>query len=370
MKHALAIAALGLLLTLTPQQATATTLFGLIDTGELYASSDTGATWQVQSALPVSDAVGLAAGQTSAELFLLSHTGTIYYSTDAGMNWNAVGVIAASDAIGFALRTDGALLVLTETGTLYESVDNGATFNALDALTASNFVSLANDVSGGALYALTATGEVRESVNDGADWVTKGAMPVSDAVEIQSHAGALFVITGTGLTYRSADAAVTWTAVGTLSQVHVSGMTSDGIYLIATVEEGEVATSLDGVSWSWRGAINQLSVMALATDRPVTTGVGGPSAPLRLALGTPWPNPRAGSGTTTFRFALPAAGKAWLSLYDARGARIARSPSQVFPAAGQHSFAWDPGALKPGVYLVRLETDSGQAATTRWVTLR
>ena len=45
-----------------PLNAGATTLFGLIDTGELDASGDTGDTWQVRSALPVSDAVGLAAG--------------------------------------------------------------------------------------------------------------------------------------------------------------------------------------------------------------------------------------------------------------------------------------------------------------------
>jgi photosystem II stability/assembly factor-like uncharacterized protein len=370
MIRSLALIALSLLLAVTPQQAQATTLFGLIDTGELFASSDTGETWQVRSALPVSDAVGLAAGQTSSELFLISRTGTIYYSTDAGMNWDAVGAVTSSDVIGFTLQADGTVLVLTETGSLFASVDNGASFTTLAALTASNFVSLTPGSSAGSLYALTATGEVMESLDDGAAWITKGAMPVSDAVEIQGHGGLLYVITGTGLTYCSSDAAASWTAIGTLSQVHVSGMTSDGFNLIATVEEGEVATSHDGTSWTWRGAINQLSVMALATDIPGVIGVDNQPPALNLSLSTPWPNPRSGAGITTFRFTLPAAGRVSLSLYDVRGARIARSPAQDYPAAGRHSYTWDPGVLDPGVYLVRLETDSGPSTTTKWVTLR
>jgi photosystem II stability/assembly factor-like uncharacterized protein len=366
--RALALLVLGLALAAPPAQAT--TLFGLIDTGELFASSDTGASWQVRSALPVRDAVGLCAGQTSSELFLVSRTGTVYHSTDAGTSWDAVGAVTASDVIGFTLLANGTVLLLTETGSLFESIDDGASFTALAALTASNFVSLTPGPWEGSLYALTATGEVTESLDDGGNWVTKGAMAVSDAVEIQGHAGLLYVITGTGLTYCSSDAAASWTPIGTLSQVHVTGMTSDGVQLIATVAEGEVATSYDGTSWIWRGAINQLNVMALATDIPGVIGVGGGPVAYGLSLSTPWPNPKATEGVATFRFTLPGPERAWLSLYDARGARLARSPAQDFPAVGWHSISWDPGALRPGVYMVRLETGSGRSTSTRWVTLR
>ena len=66
--------------------ASGSTLFGLVNTGELYSSDTEGASWSVLSALPVSDAVGLAAGDASTELFLVSETGTFYRSDDAGSN--------------------------------------------------------------------------------------------------------------------------------------------------------------------------------------------------------------------------------------------------------------------------------------------
>ena len=45
----------------------ASTLFALVDTGELFASDDQGITWTVRSVLPVSDAVGLIAGSSPLE---------------------------------------------------------------------------------------------------------------------------------------------------------------------------------------------------------------------------------------------------------------------------------------------------------------
>jgi photosystem II stability/assembly factor-like uncharacterized protein len=69
-----------------PVHAT-TTHFGLVDTGELFASTDAGANWTLRSTLRVRDAVALSAGASSTELFLASETGSIYRSDDAGMSW-------------------------------------------------------------------------------------------------------------------------------------------------------------------------------------------------------------------------------------------------------------------------------------------
>jgi len=53
------------------------TLFGLINTGELYVSTNQGANWSIRSALPVRDAVALAAGSSSSQLYLASQSGVV-----------------------------------------------------------------------------------------------------------------------------------------------------------------------------------------------------------------------------------------------------------------------------------------------------
>ena len=67
--------AVSLFVSLAPCASHATTLFGLLDTGELYKSTDQGLNWTAVSTLPVRDAVALGAGVNSAELYLASRSG-------------------------------------------------------------------------------------------------------------------------------------------------------------------------------------------------------------------------------------------------------------------------------------------------------
>lgn len=83
----------------------------------------------------------------------------------------------------------------------------------------------------------------------------------------------------------------------------------------------------------------------------------------------PWPNPS--HGTTSFRFSLPAAGRARATIYDVSGRRIA-TPLDRDLAAGTWSAAWDgrrsdgaPAAA--GIYLVALEIPG--ASQTRRIAL-
>ena len=74
--------------------ASGATLFGLVDTGELFASDDGGVTWTVRSTLAVSDAIAIAAGESSDELFMATRSGLVYRSGDGGLNWTAIGAVA------------------------------------------------------------------------------------------------------------------------------------------------------------------------------------------------------------------------------------------------------------------------------------
>lgn len=198
-----------------------------------------------------------------------------------------------------------------------------------------------------------------------------GTLPVSDAVAIQPFATSLYVLTSTGTIYQRTDDASPWTAISTLSQVHMTSLTSDGTNLFAATREGEVAVSSDGVSWSWAGTINQVSVVALSTDRPAGTGIpGGISPASPLLIDTPSPNPRTSSTPTTFSFRLPGGETVRLDLYDIRGRLVARRSAELFSATGRQSIEWNPGELPTGIYFVRLSTGSGSSANAKWVVMR
>ncbi len=342
--------------------ARAATLFGLIDTGELFSSVDNGVNWTPVSTLPVRDATALAARLTTSDLFLASRSGSIYRSTDAGLNWTGVGTISASDVEDLVIRPDGTILVLTAAGSLYLSIDQGATYNGLAALTASNFVSLTATAPAVRYYALTRTGEVYESVDAGANWVPNGVMTVSNAQRIRAVQSTLYVLTETGDVFRSTDAGANWTAIGTLSQVGMRGLVRNGGNLAAATKEGHVASSADGVSWSWQGSINQLELTALASNEPATTGVEPPFA-ATLFVGAPFPNPSAGG--LSFVLRLEREAEVEVALYDLSGRVVARRARQIYPA-GTTVIDWDPHGLKAGLYFLGTSS-SGSSAFRRWV---
>lgn len=346
--------------------AHATTLFGLVNTGELFASTDMGVTWSVRATLPIRDGVGIAAGETSSELYLASGSGVLYRSTNAGDTWDAVGSVAAGDVTDLVVRYDGAVLLLTQSGTVYISTDDGASFTAQAALTGSDFASICIPVAD-SLYALTETGEVAQSTDGGVNWVTVGVITVSDAVNLRPLGTTLYMMTGTGDIFRSQDRGGSWTPVGTLSHVHMAGLTSDDLTLFAATREGEVAVSTDGVSWQWQGSINQLSVTALGTDTPALTRVEEPPyRPLAFSLGQNYPNPfSAGTVVTHIPFELLHGGHVELKIYDVAG-RLVRDLFEGDLSADSYSLPWrgldDEGRrVATGIYSYELVCGGGAA---------
>ena len=86
-------------LAAVPGTGQAATLFGLVDTGELFTSSDLGVTWRPAGVLPVHDAAALVAGASSSDLYLASASGSVFRSLNAGSTWTAVGALPASGVV-------------------------------------------------------------------------------------------------------------------------------------------------------------------------------------------------------------------------------------------------------------------------------
>jgi len=360
------LALLGVLLT--APAASAANLFGLVTTGEVFRSTDDGASWTVQGAVPVSDAVELAALPVVDVLVLLTETGTLYRSDDDGETWTATGSAGASDVADMLVRADGSIVALTRSGTALLSEDEGATFAPVGSVTASDVVSLTR---GGddALYAVTATGTVRRSDDEGATWTPVGSVAASDVRAIAAFAGSLLVMTSTGDLWEGTTDGSSWLLVDTLSQVHMVDLVTSSSGLAAVTQEGEVAASSDGSSWSWVGTVNQVYVRALATDEsPLGVPDSGPGTVPVIALGAPFPNPARGLATLRVPITLLDAGDVVLELYDATGRRIDRR-TEVGLDAGRQVVDWSPTANGAGVYWVRVRPEIGRPASARWVVL-
>jgi hypothetical protein len=328
-----------------------------VDTGELYASADGGANWTIRSTLAVTDAVALVAGATSSDLFLASESGSFYHSGDAGVNWTAVGAIPASDVaalVGF----QGRYLLFTASGSVYSSADAGANWAGVGAITASDIVSAAHQ--GGAWFALARTGGVYRSDDDGANWVAVGAITTSEAVELAAFANKRYAISGSGDLYESPDAGVSFAAVSTLWQVGTTALVASSGELVACLGTGEAAASANATSWTWRGAINQLTVRALATDIPTTTGVGQPG-PVALQFRNPWPNPA--NDEVRLALDLDRAARVTVTLHDVAGREVQRLIDREPLPAGPTLRAWRPAGLAGGVYFLRAAI--GDHALTR-----
>jgi hypothetical protein len=354
---------------LSGERAYGATLFGLVDTGELFASSDAGVTWSIRSSLPVRDAVAIAAGASASEVFLGGSHGVIYRSSDAGMSWNAVGAVAAGDVVDLIVAPDLSIVVLTASGALYRSIDHGATFLGAGTLTAAGFTSLAIGNYGEKLDALTRSGETWESVDGGDSWTAKGALPVSDAIRLRGVGGALVLLTSTGDVYSSTDGGTTWLAVGTLSQVGMTSLVNDGETLIAAAGTGEIATSIDGAAWAWRGAIEQMTVRSLGIDTPAAGSVEETGAGGGLSASAPWPNPVARGGAVFIDLRLPKASTIEAALIDPGGRVSSRRAIETIPA-GDHRLRWDLGDHPAGVYWIRLRGGDGMRGERKVVVAR
>jgi photosystem II stability/assembly factor-like uncharacterized protein len=368
-RSVVSVATLVLLVGVTAGPAESITVFGVVNTGELHVSTDSGASWSPRATLPMSDAIAIAARASSSDLYLARRGGGVYHSTDAGVSWSAVGGVISQDVVDLAIQPDGDIYLLAATGVVYVSHDGGVGFSAAGVLNESNFVSLAVS-SSGTLYALNRTGLLAESTDGGSTWTAKAALTLSDAVEVRVAGSTLYILSAAGAIVRSTDGGTGWTTVGALSHSYMSGLVWDGTHLLAASREGDVATSTDAATWSWQGSINQLRVEALGVDVPAMTG-GSPNftQASMLDLRTPRPNPSHQVDRVAYPIHMSRPEYVRLELLDVQGRVVARRPWEYL-SVGSHALAWDLHALRPGVYNVIAMSRTGARSMTRWTVLR
>jgi photosystem II stability/assembly factor-like uncharacterized protein len=314
----------------------------------VYRSTDAGAHWAVSNGgLPnppqVLDLV--AAGSN----VIAALDGGIYYSTDVGLSWHASNITGftvqrLAYANGFAYAS---VFTGVQDSGIYRSSNSGISWTLVLPSGFSTPASLAAD--GNRVYVGDLIDGMIRSDNNGINWVDITPVPGFGVFSILPREPDLYagVQPGSALAYTSANHGASWTPIpdGLLPGTSPEVLAADASYLYLGSDQRAV----------WRRPFHD--------ETAVAQGPADLPANLTLELSS-----AASRGSLEVRFGLPHSMSASLSLYDIRGARVARIADGVMDG-GIHRRAFDGSRLASGVYLVRLE-GGGEAIARKWVLVR
>ena len=255
-------------------------LFAVINF-QVYASTDSGATWNALAQSPTYVQILRINPQNSQNLIAGNYVGEIYYTIDGGSSWT-LGVDNPTlyiEDIAVDPATPANLYVSTESFGLYKSTDGGQTVTESD--TGLHAVSgFRNMVMGsdGTIYADSILSGVFKSTDQGVYWsaVNNGFGQINSVVvyalqENPQTPATLYAGTENGL-FKTTDGGANWTLLN-------NGITDPDTYSVAVDPEntnivyagtysGLVFKSMDGGS-TWQPGSNGLpsdTILSLAVD--------------------------------------------------------------------------------------------------------
>ncbi len=137
-----------------------------------------------------------------------------------------------------------------------------------------------------------------------------------------------------------------------------------GLRLLGAVGQPASGFSAGGATGVCSGfwCLGGLAVVGVGPDPGGENG-----APLAFAFGAAFPNPT--RGETSFRLALPRAGRVRLEAFDVAGRLLGAAVDKDL-AAGRYELRWDAHGTAPGVYFARLLVDGHVRARRQLVVVR
>ncbi|MBM4098128.1 MAG: tandem-95 repeat protein, partial [Planctomycetes bacterium] len=256
--------------------ANASTLVGVVDNGQIYVSSDSGANWTARETARNWSSVSIS---TNGQVIAASvFRGKIHVSTDAGANWTA----RESDRTwrSVSISTNGAVMAaVANLGQVYVSVDSGATWTA--RATSQLWNSIAVSADGSRMVASVYGGTLYTSADKGTNWTSVASPRLWNSVAASPDGLKLVATEVQGSIWQSADGGATWTANTAAGSRNWSSVaiSADGSRLIAGVAGGKLVRSLDGgATWKEVGtAQNWSSVVGSLDLKTAVAAVDGGS---------------------------------------------------------------------------------------------
>ena len=206
---------------------------------DVWTARDSARSWRAVASS--SDGMRLAAVVAGGQVYTSSDAGATWTARETSRNWSSV-----------ASSSDGTRLVATVTGgQIYTSVDAGATWVPRDSSRA--WQSIASSADGARLAAVVDGGQIYTSIDSGATWTARESGRLWTSIASSSD-GTRLVAAGHGSQiYTSTDSGASWTARESVRNWNSVATSADGSRLVAVVAGGQIYTSTDaGASWTAR----------------------------------------------------------------------------------------------------------------------
>ena len=270
--------------------------------GQLYTSTDAGATWTARA----NDQgwVSVASSADGMKLVAAVAGGYLYTSTDSGVTWTERANDLNRNWWSVASSADGTKLVASGYGGLYTSTDSGVTWTARRS---GDWYAVASSADGTTLVAtVQANALLHISTDSGVTWTERASrQQVWASVASSADGMKLIAAVDGGQLYTSTDAGVTWTAREEVRRWQDVVSSEDGTKLVAAASGGLYTSRDSGVTWAAHPtSFNWLSVASSADGTKLIASGGGQLFTSNSSIGlvfTPDIN-ATGSPYTSFTF--------------------------------------------------------------------
>jgi photosystem II stability/assembly factor-like uncharacterized protein len=247
-------------------------MVAVVNVGDIYRSSDYGATWTptANGSLNSLSWQSVASNSDGSKMVAVVINGDIYRSSDYGATWTPTGDthFNTNSWQSVASNSDGSKMVaVVYGGDIYRSNDYGATWNATGDtnLNSLSWISVASNSDGSKMVAVVYGGDIYRSSDYGATWTPTGNYGLNSlswiSVASNSDGSKMVAVVNGGDIYLSNDYGATWTSNGNGSLKSLSwtsvASNSDGSKLVAVVNGGDIYRSNDyGATWTPTGDTN------------------------------------------------------------------------------------------------------------------
>ena len=235
--------------------ADGTKLAATAKNGNMWTSTDSGATWTENTTSPgaTKEWYGVASSADGTKLVATAHNGNIYTSTDSGATWTSRE--SSRKWRDVTSSTDGTkLATVVADGNIYTSTDSGVTWTQRASY--QNWYGIAGSADGTKLAATENAGKIWYSTDSGATWTESASFSTTYYWKgIASSADGTKMVAGVdgGKIWNSTDGGATWTENTTSPGASWKSFTSsaDGTKMAAAVKGGNLWTSTDsGATWT------------------------------------------------------------------------------------------------------------------------
>lgn len=243
-----------------------------LSNGNLYKSSDYGATWTAVTTIGTSNWRGVAMSGNGQFQYCCAFDSAVYKSSDYGANWQYVAPLSLSNLMSIACSDDGNYVTVVQYGGGLRYSSNGGTssIGVAPTGTSRNWLRVAMSASGQHqvvcaeyIFATQLYTHVYVSSNYGATWTPVSLVSLSWRSVAVSASGQYMYAASTSKVFRSTDYGANWTEVYDSSNYGFMDIacTSDGslVYVLKNIEglllsadHGQNYTEIDTPSGNMR----------------------------------------------------------------------------------------------------------------------